>query len=75
MPYMKEDEIVINGKNVSSSASDVDDTDESFFENKVWLTMNGKRKDITVCIGVILFALLCVGYRFFFFGCAVFLFT
>lgn len=35
MPYMKEDEIVINGKNVSSSASDVDETDESLFENKV----------------------------------------
>lgn len=35
MPYLKEDEIVINGKTVSSTASDVDDADESFFENKV----------------------------------------
>lgn len=37
MPYLKENEIVINGKTAhsNSSASDVDDAEESFFENKV----------------------------------------
>lgn len=37
MPYLKDDEIVINGKtaNSNSSASDVDDAEESLFENKV----------------------------------------
>lgn len=38
MPYLKEDEIVVNGKttvNSISSTSDVDDAEESFFENKV----------------------------------------
>lgn len=39
MPYLKEDEIVINGKTATtatsnSSASDVDDAEESLFENK-----------------------------------------
>lgn len=37
MPYLNEDEIVVNGKttNSHSSASDIDDAEESFFENKV----------------------------------------
>lgn len=37
MPYLKEDEVLVNGKatNSNSSASDVDDAEESFFENKV----------------------------------------
>lgn len=40
MPYLKEDEIIINGKTATtatsnSSASDVDDAEESLFENKV----------------------------------------
>lgn len=40
MPYLKEDEIVINAKTATtatsnSSASDVDDAEESLFENKV----------------------------------------
>lgn len=38
MPYLNEDEIVVNGKttvNSISSTSDVDDAEESFFENKV----------------------------------------
>lgn len=40
MPYLKEDEIVINGKKATtatsnSSVSDVDDAEESLFENKV----------------------------------------
>lgn len=40
MPYLKEDEIIINAKTATtatsnSSASDVDDAEESLFENKV----------------------------------------
>lgn len=40
MPYLKEDEIIINSKTATtatsnSSASDVDDAEESLFENKV----------------------------------------
>lgn len=65
MPYLKEDEIVINGKTVNSNASDVDDADESFFENKV----KGRgEKTFLFAFGVLLFALLCVAlvYRFFF---------
>jgi len=45
MPYLKDDEIVINGKTVSSTASDVDDADESFFENKVLAQGDGGHDD------------------------------
>lgn len=37
MPYLKEDEIVINGKTMSSTAADVDAADESYIDNKVSL--------------------------------------
>lgn len=45
MPYLKEDEIIINAKTATtatsnSSASDVDDAEESLFENKVGATVN-----------------------------------
>lgn len=45
MPYLKEDEIIINSKTATtatsnSSASDVDDAEESLFENKVGATVN-----------------------------------
>lgn len=49
MPYLKEDEIIINGKTATtatsnSSASDVDDAEESLFENKVGENMSKSNK-------------------------------
>lgn len=45
MPYLNEDEIVVNGKtatNSISNTSDVDDAEESFFENKVNVNFYGR---------------------------------
>lgn len=64
MPYLSEDEIVINGKTVNANAT-VDDADESFFENKVG--KGTRREDIFICLwcSVVCTSMRCVGLSIF----------
>lgn len=41
MPYLNEDEIIVNGKTAHSNPAEIDDADEPYLENKVNVNKDG----------------------------------